>query len=233
MRVNLVRITLILIGIGILVGIWRWELRRRRPPRKPPPISDSAYVIQENGGEPFLDFSGLDGVSATRHPMQETPESKPSTKQVEVRGRPIPSAEEKLVVIHLIAPIDSPYFGVDLLTAAQDAKIGYGEMNIFHHRVRGQRRPVFSVANLVEPGTFNPPAMVSFFTPGLTFFMRLPGPIPASQAIEQMIQSAQYLAAELGGEIRDSQRRLLDEEALNRLRKAFAEPSQEDNSLPL
>lgn len=230
---NLVRITLILIGIGILIGIWRWEVRRRRPSRKPPPISDSAYIAQENEGEPFLDFSGLDGISATRNPVEVAPESKPTTKQVEGRGRPAASDEEKLLVIHLIAPVDSPYFGVDLLTAAQDAKIGYGEMNIFHHRVRAQRRPVFSVANLVEPGTFNPPAMASFFTPGLTFFMRLPGPIPASQAVEQMIQSAQYLATELGGELRDSQRRPLDEEALNRLRKIFVEQPQEDNSLPL
>jgi cell division protein ZipA len=131
-----------------------------------------------------------------------------------------------------MAPVDRPYSGPDLLVAIQGASMIYGEMHIFHHFVKGYRRSVFSMANIIEPGTFNPPVMDDFFSPGLTFFMRLPGQLKGPQALDQMLKSIQHLATELGGQLCDQHRCPLDKQAIAMLRHDVMEHQQrlDDNT---
>ena len=224
---DLVRIALILSLVVVLVGIGWWERQRRTRPNRHEreALEGIDMEIRTEGGHgSFLDFSGLDGISATSNFDPSLDDTSP---RIVLEGAPqssarsstrIPAVEDKLVVINLVAPLDHPYSGPDLLTAIQGANIVYGDMNIFHHRVKGHRRPVFSVANLVEPGTFNPPAMDDFLTPGLTFFMRLPGQVKGPQALDQMIRSAQHILTSLGGSLCDQRRRPLGKQAIAKLR---------------
>ncbi|CAK0758495.1 Cell division protein ZipA [Gammaproteobacteria bacterium] len=223
---NLVRIILILFGVVLLAGIAWWERQRRlRPNHHEREALEGIGMEIRAGGDSFLDFSGLDGITATSGPALEMSpgivreDTPPSSS-------PSPVVEEKLVVINLVAPVDRPYSGPDLLTALQDAALVYGDMSIFHHRYKGHRRPVFSMANMVEPGTFNPPAMDDFLTPGLTFFMRLPGQVKGPQALDRLLKSAQHLAAELGGNLCDQRRRPLDKPAIAKLRDEVAKHQQ-------
>jgi cell division protein ZipA len=64
---------------------------------------------------------------------------------------------------------------------------------------------VFSVASLLKPGVLDPAAN-GFSTPGLTLFMVLPGPVKASDAIRDMIGTAEKLARALNAEVFDSKR---------------------------
>lgn len=100
----------------------------------------------------------------------------------------------------------------------QDAGIVYGEMRVFHRRIKGYRQTLFSVANMVEPGTFNPPAMDDFTTPGLTLFMCLPGPIQGSEALDQLVKTARHLATTLGGELQDQHHQTMVKASFSRLR---------------
>ncbi|MDX1518741.1 MAG: cell division protein ZipA C-terminal FtsZ-binding domain-containing protein, partial [Gammaproteobacteria bacterium] len=66
--------------------------------------------------------------------------------------------EEQLLVL-VIAPDAQEFFnGLDILTATKAAGMKFGNMNIFHHYGPGDRKlpaPLFSLANLYEPGEFD------------------------------------------------------------------------------
>ena len=230
---NAVRILLIIIGFSLLTGIVWWERQRRIPPnrREREVFDGSALNIPADGGEPFLDLSGLDGITATSGGATD------ASFDIAHRGdhastSRAQSAEEKLVVLNLVALADQPYTGADLLAAIQGSHLVYGEMSIFHHYVRGQRRPIFSMANMVEPGTFDPPSMDDFITPGLTLFMRLPGHMKGPEAFERMLKSAEHLATELGGTLCDQHRRPLDKQAITKLRAEIVKHQQRVDSIP-
>ena len=83
-------------------------------------------------------------------------------------------------------------------------------MGIFHRLVIGKvvDGPVFSMANMVKPGNFDMSRLDETRTPGVTLFMTLPGPLPALDAWEMLLPTAQRLAE------------LLDAQALGRQRIA-------------
>jgi cell division protein ZipA len=82
-------------------------------------------------------------------------------------------------------------------------------MNIFH-RIEPLTTAVdYSVANVVEPGTFDMADMEAFRAPGLCFFMQLPGPEHPGDAFNDMLGVARAVAEKLGGEVSDEQRNRL------------------------
>ncbi len=224
---NLVRILLIIIGVALLAGIVWWERQRRTQPtrRRREVLDGIGLEIHTDGGEPLLDLSDLDGITATSDATPNTPTGS-TRKAVTASATRTQPEEEKLVVLNLLAPADQPFLGLDILTAIQGANLAYGEMSIFHHHIKGRRRPIFSMANLVEPGTFDPPSMDDFVTPGLTLFMRLPGAMKGPQALDQMLKSAQHLATELGGTLCDQRRQPLEKKAITKLRADVAKHQQ-------
>ncbi len=203
-----VRILLVIIGVLVLAGMMWWERQSSIPHKRRDRdiVEGMDLTLHVEGEEPFVDFSELGGLTATGVASVDTP------------SESLPVLEEKIVVINLVAPTDQPYAGIDVLTALQGARLVYGEMSIFHHRVKTHHRPVFSMANLVEPGTFHPPSMDRFITPGLTLFMSLPCHVSGTHAFEQMLASAQHLFTELGGHLCDQRRRPLDKQAIAKLR---------------
>ena len=79
----------------------------------------------------------------------------------------------------------------------------FGDMGIFHREEKGTTERLYSVANAVEPGTFDLSDLETLQTPGLTFFMQLPVPGDALEALDEMILSARTVAATLGGDVKD------------------------------
>jgi cell division protein ZipA len=89
-------------------------------------------------------------------------------------------------------------------------------MSIFHRRNSGET--LFSVANLVVPGTFDPSTMDGFSSPGLALFVTLPGPADPVAAFEAMYECAQQMASRLDADLCDARRKPLDATALAALR---------------
>ena len=50
-----------------------------------------------------------------------------------------------------------------------------------HEGAQGKGALQFSIANLVKPGTFDLAAIKTFYTPGITLFMQLPGQVRADK----------------------------------------------------
>lgn len=216
---NTIRIILVVLGVIFLGGIWWWERYGRHKSQPDQDILDLDGKIHIDDGTDISDLSDLEGITATGAPAEELPSLNIEAAQPSVPVAPVPEKlPEKILVLSVIAPPDRPFTGLDLLAAIQNAHLVYGEMNIFHHLIKGQRRALFSMANLVEPGTFNPPAMENFTTPGVIFFMRLPSVIKGQPAFDLMLRSAQTLTSELAGSLCDQGRRPLDRAGIIRLR---------------
>jgi cell division protein ZipA len=93
-------------------------------------------------------------------------------------------------------------------------------MGIFHRLLDGKRElgPIFSVANMLKPGNFDLGRLESLRSPGLSFFMTLPAPIPALDAWDAMLPTSQRMAELLDGLVLDDERNALGRQRIAHIR---------------
>jgi len=136
-------------------------------------------------------------------------------------GRRPPNAQvERIVTLYVVSREGSRFNGSDLVVAAEKAGLEFGDMGIYHRLVDGhpEHGPIFSVANLVKPGNFDMGRIATLQTPGLSFFMALPAPIPALDAWDTMLPAAQRLAELLDGLVLDEERNALGRQRIAHIR---------------
>ena len=133
----------------------------------------------------------------------------------------IPNIVEEVIVINVFSPENNPFVGVELLQLVLNCGMRYGEMDIFHRHEDGFDRGKiqFSMANAVEPGTFNIDSMGEKTFPGVSFFMGLPGPKNSMMAFDFMLETAQAIVRNLGGELKDERRNVMSEQAISHSRQ--------------
>jgi cell division protein ZipA len=110
--------------------------------------------------------------------------------------------QQRIVAVRLIAKGDQRIDGATLKAALQAERLAFGRYSIFH-RLLESDRPIYSVASLVEPGSFDPDVMGSEQFPGISLFAVFPGPLPAPQAFDELLATARRLADKLGGVLQD------------------------------
>ena len=130
---------------------------------------------------------------------------------------------EELLIFNVIAGQGRAFAGEDLVNAMRRQGLKYGEMNIFHRIEPTTKAKVFSIANIVEPGTFDLSDLETINSPGVTLFMQLPGPGDAMAAFEDMLNAGQQIALELGAEMRDEQMCVLTGQTKEHMRQRIAD----------
>ncbi len=135
-------------------------------------------------------------------------------------GRRSEAVPERIVTLFVAARGDELIDGASIVVAAEKAGLLYGDMGIFHRLPDGKptHEPVFSVANLVKPGHFDLRHVHDIETPGLTFFMTLPGPVSALDAWETMLPTAQRMAELLDAVVLDEERNALGRQRIAHIR---------------
>lgn len=143
------------------------------------------------------------------------------------RRAPQPKVEyfDEFLAVYVLAKNDAGFNGADLLQILLACDLRFGKRSIFHrHEYKNGTGPVqFSMANISEPGTFDLNTIESFQTPGICFFISLPGPEDPLKAFDYMVETAKCIARNLDGELKDEARSAMTAQTLEHYRARVQE----------
>jgi len=166
--------------------------------------------------------------ASAKHPVQsaaQPPVSAPTDAGDRIAAAPRkPNGIEmqKIVTVRVSAPAETRWSGDALLSAFESHGLAYGRYQVFHRRhIDG--RSLFSVASLVEPGTFDVAQMPGQQFKGLTLFAVLPGPVEPLLTVDEMLAAARGLASELPGTVQDAKGVALSPQRMASLRDDIAQ----------
>lgn len=128
-----------------------------------------------------------------------------------------------LIQLSVVADRDGYFNGEDLRDALTDLDLIYGDMGIYHRYDREYRKPLFSVASLVEPGTFPIDDMENFLCPGVVLFFQPPQVADPIAVFDDLVNTAHDLAERLDGIEWDERRQPLSEDKLALMRERLEE----------
>lgn len=131
------------------------------------------------------------------------------------------SEPEDVLVMHLMTEKGQTCSGQLLLDTAVSLGLRYGAMKIFHrHSEEDGSGPVlFSMANLLNPGTFDLTTMGAMQSEGVTLFMtpnELEEPV---EAFDIMLETAEKLAQELQLTLKDESRSSMTKQTIDHYRQ--------------
>lgn len=222
------RLMLMVIGVAVLFMIYlfgRWQQRRqhRITTLSTDAAPDESILtdgqVTPDAAQLEQELEGLERLIAEDRPAVAEPDRSAATVSVSAAG-----AKDNIVVLYVVAPAETQFVGAEVKRLFKEEELSFGTMDIYHHANKMPSDagikvgPVFSVANIAEPGSFDPNAMETGSVKGLTMFLRLPGPIEGVAAFECMLASAQRLASELNGELRDSTHSVLSHQTIQHIR---------------
>jgi cell division protein ZipA len=179
----------------------------------------------------------LDGEGSTQEPSQETLDFEPratAASKDEV-GKRTTDEFDKIVTLYLAARAGQLLHGPDIVVAAEKAGLEFGHMGVFHRLVEGhpERGPVFSVANIMKPGSFDMADIQSLQTPAIAFFLTLPAPVSALDAWDTMLPTANRMAELLDGVVLDEQRNAIGRQRVAHIRDELRAYDRQREAPPL
>jgi cell division protein ZipA len=129
--------------------------------------------------------------------------------------------DPEVFMLNVVARNRDGFRGEDILHILLACDLRFGDMNYFHrHEFEAGRGAIqFSVANMMQPGVFDIDNMADFNTPGLVFFLTLPGPEDMMKAFDYMLETAQAVARNLEGDVLDESRSVLTKQTLEHTRQ--------------
>jgi cell division protein ZipA len=156
---------------------------------------EPAYV------DPIVDEDVLDELDHKRAASLEIDSQEQKTHSEELE-------RSEVLVLNVVAKDGRVFAGDDLLEVLITSGLKFGDMNIFHKRLSKEHQDtvIYSVANMLNPGTFDLNNMDEFTTLGISFFLALPTAINNLDAFEKMLGVAQEIRDTLDGDLKDDHR---------------------------
>lgn len=169
-------------------------------------------------GDEGENLDWLDGlVSNEEQPKRSAP--------APAEGKLPRSEQPEVFMLNVVAREPQGLRGDDILQILLACDLRFGDMDFFHrHEFEAGRGAIqFSVANMMQPGVFDIDNMGDLATPGLVFFLTLPGPEDMMKAFDYMLETAQAVARNLGADVLDESRSALTKQSLEHSRQKIRE----------
>jgi cell division protein ZipA len=143
-----------------------------------------------------------------------------------VNAQPAPSRlvsqeEPEVFMFNVVARSKQGFHGGDILHILLACDLRFGDMGFFHRHEReaGRGAVQFSVTNMMQPGVFDIDNMADMATPGLVFFLTLPGPDDMMQAFDYMLETAKTVARNLDADVLDESRSVVSKQTMEHSRQ--------------
>jgi len=198
------RLALLIAGLLLIVAIWYFSRHSRKGSQSRPRRA------------PSLGTESTDPGGSGEQAELELPDELP----VPAPGQRPDQDFDKIVTLHVSAKPGQTLRGTDIVVAAEKTGLTYGHLDIFHRLPISapERGPIFSVANLQAPNSFPMADIQTLETNTLVFFLTLPAPIGALDALDAMLPCAQRMAELLDAVVLDEQRNALTRQRIAGLR---------------
>ena len=184
---------------------------------KSPPTEHDELVAGMTSAAPdgdIEDIDWLDGLGSEDGPSEV------------VNAQPAPSGlvsqeEPEVFMFNVVARSKQGFHGGDILHILLACDLRFGDMGFFHrHELEAGRGAVqFSVTNMMQPGVFDIDNMADMATPGLVFFLTLPGPDDMMQAFDYMLETAKTVARNLDADVLDESRSVVSKQTMEHSRQ--------------
>ncbi len=240
MDISTFRWILAIAGIALIAGLFLFgNADKKRKPRasrkrvhaqrvRHEPVLDSE---QRKEGESEDDYGArqtelaiggvVDGTSDVESQIEPISDDKPKTSSA-----PPP---DKIVTLFLQARDNQLITGVDLLDASLKSGLVFGSHDIFHRIHEEDLDPVFSMANLTKPGSFDKAAWNTMEIKGVTMFMTLPGPKNALDAWDSMLATSRRLAELLHADLLDESKSIFTRQRSMQIKEGLREYERRKN----
>ncbi len=202
---------------------------------EPSPASEEGYgFADQQVGEdlPLRDTEADDLHPETEEEDALEPVAPPSHASIEPVAEdpvlpPLPRELPHLLVQVSLVSRGAFLEGAELLEAVAKLDLKPSSMQVFHRVEASSNEVVYSMASMVEPGTFPLRDMSDFATPGVSFFMQLPGPVDGPKAFEELIETCQRMAEMLNAELQDQNHNLLSLQSIEHSRSEVQEHARQ------
>ena len=169
---------------------------------------------QEATNIPQMEINFGDGLDLEDEPVPSIAVEAPKAKNkpiTESKSVDNPALEPQIIILSVVMPAHQQMSGAALLPSLLTLGMKYGEMNIFHRHQdsAGNGAVTFSLANMLNPGSFELDTMETFVTQGVSLFMTLPNATDPFNAFEQMLAAAKQLATEFSAQLVDDKRNIM------------------------
>lgn len=185
---------------------------------QPNAVAQQAKVVED---EPVAEVREAPAIEKSKPAAPAKEQKKPVSSAPKESRPPVVS----VVVLHMMAPPEEPFPGEDLLDSLLGAGLRYGSMKIFHRHAGddGSGPVIFSVANSVNPGTFDLDNMENFSTPGVSLFFAMEDVDDPMKAFTLLLDAAKKMSAELGGVLKDESRSVLTKQTEDHYRQRITD----------
>jgi len=142
----------------------------------------------------------------------ETPELKPVINDIDKEEKVIQPAD--LFIFNVAAKEGQQLGGHVLLQFFLTSGFRFGDMSIFHrHEHSDGTGPVlFSIANMMAPGVFDPDTMEQFKSEGVSFFLTVPNEnIDIKTSFDMMLRAVEQMAEEFDCVVLNADREMMTE----------------------
>jgi len=232
----------VLLILAVLLDAWR-RIRSEKysrvkmdlvdPEDIPAPPDDDFQYLKElpNGGARVIDRGvesfpeNSDIPDAENMDWLEGMNSTSEDHSPKVLSKLAAGEQPEVLMLNVVARSPAGFKGEDILHILLACDLRFGDMSFFHRheQEKGRGAIQFSVSNMVQPGVFDIDNMSQIHTPGLVFFLTLPGPQDMMKAFDYMLETAQAVARNLGGDVLDESRSVLTRQSLDHTRNRITD----------